>query len=96
MNQSLMDQRYFRHLSYLITIKNETAQKHWPDFAKNEFYAPSVYYSSENTFIINPNKHIRKITDRPQELTFNKTPVIKLPDTKLLLVKVNYLFSLEF
>jgi hypothetical protein len=80
-NESLMDQSYFRHLSYLINIKNEVAQKHWPDFAKNDFYAPAVYYSRENAFVINTNEHIRKLTDRPQELSFNKVPVIKLPES---------------
>ena len=80
-NESLMDQSYFRHLSYLVKIKNEVAQKHWPDFAENDFYAPLVYYSRENAFVLNPNEHIRKITNRPQELTFNKIPVIKLPET---------------
>ncbi|MDU8886799.1 hypothetical protein RXV94_11560 [Yeosuana sp. MJ-SS3] len=80
-NESLMDQSYFRHLSYLINIKNEVAQKHWPDFAENDFYQPVVYYSRENTIVLNPSEHIRKITDRPQELTFNKVPVIKLPET---------------
>ena len=80
-DKSLMDQSYFRHLSYLINIKNDVAQKHWPDFAENDFYAPAVYYSKENAFILNPNEHIRKITDRPQELTFNKVTVIKLPET---------------
>ena len=79
-NESLMDQSYFRHLSYLITIKNEVAKNHWPDFAENDFYSPIVYYSRENTFVLNPNEHIRKITNSPQELTFNKVPVIKLPE----------------
>jgi hypothetical protein len=80
-DKSLMDQSYFRHLSYLINIKNEVAQEHWPDFAENDFYAPVVYYSRENAFVLNPNEHIRKITDRPQELSFNKVPVIKLSET---------------
>ena len=79
-HESLMNQSYFRHLSYLINVKNEVAQKHWPDFAENDFYTPAVYYSRENTFILNPNEHIRKITNRPQELTFNKVQVIKLPE----------------
>ena len=80
-NESLMDQSHFRHLSYLINIKNEVAQKYWPDFADNDFYQPVVYYSRENTFVLNPSEHIIKITERPQELTFNKVPVIKLPET---------------
>ena len=80
-HESLMDQSNFRHLNYLITIKNEVAQKHWPDFAKNDFNAPAVYYSRENAFVLNPNEHIRKITNRPQELTFNKVPVIELPES---------------
>lgn len=80
-HESLIDQSYFRHLNYLITIKNEVAQNHWPDFAENDFYAPAVYFTKKNAFILNPNEHIRKITDRPQELTFNKVPVIKLPET---------------
>ena len=80
-NESLMDQSYFRHLRYLLNVKNETAQKYWPDFAKYDFYAPVVYYSRENAFVLNPNEHIRKITDGPQELTFNKVPVFKLPET---------------
>ena len=79
-DESLMDQSYFRHLGYLINIKSEVAQEHWPDFAENDFYAPAVYYCRENAFVLNPNEHIRKITDRPQELTFNKVPVIKLPE----------------
>jgi hypothetical protein len=78
---SLMDQSYFRHLSYLIKIKNEVAQEHWPAFAKKEFFQPIVYYSGENTFVLSPNEHIRKITDHREVESFKKVPVIKLPDS---------------
>lgn len=82
-DNALMDKSYFRHLSYLTNIKNEVAKEHWPDFAASDFCQPVVYYSKENTFLLNPTEHIRKLTGHPQELSFNKVPVIQLPKSYL-------------
>ena len=47
-DKSLMDKSHFRHLLYLVNVKNETAQKYWPDFGAKDFHQPIVYYSKEN------------------------------------------------
>jgi len=89
-----MDQSYFRHLSYLINIKNEVAQEHWPDFAKNDFFQPVAYYTKDNTFVLNPNEHIRKITDHQEIAAFDKVPVINLSEKYT--DTTNFRFSLSF
>ena len=85
-----MDQSYFRHLRYLLNVKNETAQKYWPDFAKQDFHQPIVYYTRENTFVLNPNEHILNNFDYQEVGNFNKVLVIKLPDS------LNETTSLQF
>lgn len=77
-NESLMDQSYFRHLKYLVNIKNEVAQKYWPDFGTIDFHEPIVYYSKENTYVVNPTEHILKNFDYQEVGNFKKTPVIQL------------------
>jgi hypothetical protein len=93
-NEPLMDQSYFRHLSYLINIKNEVAQKHWPDFAENDFYQPVVYGTKENTFVLNPNNHIRKVTDHQEVSAFDSVSVIKLSEKYI--DTTNFRFSVSF
>jgi hypothetical protein len=88
--KSLKDQSYFRHLSYLINIKNEVAQEHWPGFAKNDFSRPAVFYTKGNTFVLNPNDHIRKITDYVEIAVFNEIPIIKLPESYLDTISINF------
>lgn len=77
----LMNKSYFRHLRYLVTIKNETAQKYWPDFGTSDFHQPIVYYSKENTYVLNPTEHILNSFEYQEVGNFNKVPVIKLPDS---------------
>ena len=91
---SLMNQSYFRHLSYLIAIKNEVAEKHWPDFAENDFYLPVVYGTKENTFVVNPNNHIRKLTNHQEVAAFNSVSVIKLSEKYI--DTTNFRFSTSF
>ena len=88
--KSSIDQSYYRHLSYLLNIKNEVAQEYWPDFAKNDFFHPAVYYTKENTLVLNPSEHIRKITDHQEMATFKDIPVIKLPENYMDTINIKF------
>ena len=79
-DKSLMDKSHFRHLRYLLNVKNETAQKYWPDFGTSDFHQPIVYYSKENAYVINPTKHILNNFDYQEVGNINKVRVIQLPD----------------
>ena len=61
-NESLMDQSYFRHLNYLLQIKNETAKQHWKGFATKNFFNPAIYYTLDGTYAVQPNDHILKLS----------------------------------
>src|SRR5210317_816168 len=78
---SLMDKSHFRHLRYLVTIKNETAQKHWPDFGTSDFHQPIVYYSKEKAYVLNPTEHILNNFEYQEVGYMNKVRVIQLPDS---------------
>ncbi|MCA0931282.1 hypothetical protein LCM02_02385 [Lutimonas saemankumensis] len=80
-DNSLMEKSHFRHLRYLLNVKNETAQKYWPDFGTSDFHQPIVYYSKENTFVVNPTEHILNNFDYQEVDSFNKMRVIQLPDS---------------
>ena len=71
---------YLRHLAYLINVKNEVAQNTWQDFSKKDFFQPAVYYTHEATFVINPNEHIRSITEFQEMEPFGEFKVIKLSE----------------
>ncbi|WP_224484739.1 hypothetical protein [Robertkochia aurantiaca] len=58
--------RDFSHLEYLLSIKNEVGKKHWPEFADKNFHQPIVYYTRSGTFVLNPNEHIRSITQHSE------------------------------
>lgn len=53
---------YWRHLNYLLQIKNETAKQYWKGFATKNFYNPAIYYTHQGTFAIQPNNHILKLS----------------------------------
>lgn len=78
---SLMDKSHFRHLRYLLNVKNETAQKYWPDFGKSDFHQPIVYYSKENTYVLNPTEHILNNFDYQEVGKFKEVQVIQLPES---------------
>ena len=80
-DKSLMDKSYFRHLRYLVNVKNETAQKYWPDFGTSDFHQSIVYYTKENTYVLNPTEHIFKNFNYQEVGIFNEVPVIQLPDS---------------
>lgn len=80
-DKSLMDKSHFRHLRYLTNIKNETAKKYWPDFAEQDFFQTVVYYSRENTYVLNPSEHILNNFDYQEIGNFNDVKVIQLPDS---------------
>ncbi|MFZ9031975.1 MAG: hypothetical protein ACO20F_11900 [Robiginitalea sp.] len=80
-DKSLMDKSHFRHLRYLLNVKNETAQKYWTDFGTSDFHQPIVYYSKENTYVLNPTEHILNNFDYQEVGNFNKVRVIQLPDS---------------
>jgi hypothetical protein len=80
-NESLMDKSYFRHLRYLVNVKNETAQKYWPDFRTSDFHQPIVYYTKDKAFVLNPTNHILKNFEYQEVGTFNQAKVIQLPNS---------------
>lgn len=73
-------QNYFRHLDYLIQLKKDVALKYWNEFSEKDFFKPSVYYSKKGTFVLNPNAHIREITENEVMKPFNQTARIKLSE----------------
>ncbi|NVJ86638.1 MAG: hypothetical protein HWE15_10060 [Algoriphagus sp.] len=78
----------------MINIKNNVAQESWPDFGNKDFYQPVVYGTKENTFVLNPNDHIRKITDHEEIPAFDKVSVIKLSEE--FTDTTNFSFSVSF
>ncbi len=50
---------YFRHLSYLIQLKNLVAAESWPEFSRIDFNQPVVYYTTEGTYLFNPKQQIK-------------------------------------
>lgn len=71
---------YWRHLAYLIHLKNDVAQRSWQEFSKEYFLQPAVYYTKEGTFVLNPNNHILNITEFQEMKPFDGTPLIKLSE----------------
>ena len=71
---------YWRHLSYLIQIKNVVAERQWDEFSKKDFFQPLIYYTFDGTFAINPNQHILKITQHEKSKPFDDIEVIKLSE----------------
>ena len=71
---------YFRHLAYLIQLKNEVAQSAWKDFSKKDFFTPAVYFTYEGTFVMNPNERIQSMTEFKAMPTLNQVEVIKLSE----------------
>ena len=72
---------YWRHLSYLIQIKNDVAKEHWSAFSKKDLFQPIVYYTFDGTFSVNPNKHILNIARHDKLKPFKGFSVIKLAET---------------
>lgn len=57
-NMKSNEKDYWRHLNYLLQIKNETAKQHWKRFATKNFFNPAIYYTHQGTYAIQPNNHI--------------------------------------
>jgi len=70
---------YWRHLGYLVQIKNEVAERGWKDFSKNGFFQPIIYFTSDGTFAVNPNEHILNIAQFNKMKSLDNAEVIKLP-----------------
>ena len=71
---------YWRHLSYLVQIKNDVAAKDWKDFSKGDFFQPIIYYTLDGTFAVNPNEHILNITQFEKMKSHDEIEVIKLSE----------------
>ena len=71
---------YWRQLAYLIQLKNDVAQRGWKDFSKNDFLQPTVYYTLKGTFVINPNEHIRNISEYKELKPFLNVERIQLSE----------------
>ncbi len=76
----LYPQAHWRHLAYLIQLKNDVAQNTWKDFAKEDFFQPVVYYTHEGTYVLKPNAHIRSITEYREQNPFGQVAVIRLSE----------------
>lgn len=72
------DKNYWRHLNYLMKLKNDVGAMNWEDFSKTDAFQPIIYYTQDGTFAVNPNEHIRNI-DKHEE----KAPVMGLKVIKL-------------
>ncbi len=86
-------EEYLRHLAYLVQLKNEVAQKTWSGFSKKDFFQPAVYYTYEGTFVLNPNEHIRSITEYEEMNPFDEVKVIKLSEKYTDTVNFNFTTS---
>lgn len=84
---------YWRHLAYLIHLKNEVAQKTWSGFSNKDFFQPAVYYTYEGTFVLNPNEHILSITEYEEMNPFDQVKVIKLSEKYTDTVNFNFTTS---
>lgn len=73
-------EKHFRELSYLIHIKNEVGKRNWKGITQKNLFQPLVYYTYDGTFVINPNEHIKKITEHKEVKTFEGEKVIKLSE----------------
>jgi hypothetical protein len=71
---------YWRQLAYLVQLKHDVAQRSWKDFSKNDFFQPIVYYTHEGTFVLNPNEHIRNITEYKEMKPFLNAERIALSE----------------
>lgn len=87
-------ENYWRHLTYLIGIKNEVAKGAWKGFSKKNFFQPIIYYTFEGTFVVNPNKHILKITDHETVKPINGIEVIEL--SKIYTDTTNFNFNTSY
>ena len=79
-NVEIHQEDYWRHLAYLIKLKNEVAERTWQDFTKKEFFTPAVYYTYDGAFVVNPNEHILSIAEHREMKPFNKVAVIELSE----------------
>ena len=71
---------YWRHLDFLLHLKNDVAKSHWEEFSKKDFFQPAVYYTKDGTFVLNPNEHIRNISEYQEMRFYNQVERIKLSE----------------
>ncbi len=57
---------YFRHLNFLLQLKKNVARESWPEFSRTDFAHPNVYYTREGTYVLNPNEHIKTISEHQE------------------------------
>lgn len=71
---------YWRHLNYLLQIKNETAKQDWKGFASKNFFNPAIYYTPQGTFAIQPNNHILEQSGLEKTRKLENFDFIELPE----------------
>ena len=71
---------YWRHLNYLLQIKNETAKQHWKRFATKNFFNPAIYYTHQGTYSIQPNNHIFKLSGQEKTQKLDNFEFIALSE----------------
>lgn len=77
---SVYPESYWRHLAYLMNLKDEVAAENWEAFAEQELFQPAVFYTHDGTFVLNPNEHILTIADHQEEQSFGNVKVIRLSE----------------
>jgi hypothetical protein len=79
---SLINTPHWEHFTYLLRLKNDIALVSWPDFAREDFTLPALYYTAEGTFAINPNAHILELTNpAPVPSPDPKWKIFRLPES---------------
>lgn len=84
----------FRHLNFLLQLKNDAAHESWPEFSQTDFFQPVVYYTKEGTYVLNPNDHIRNISTYFKVDSFGQTAVIELSEKYT--DTINFEFSISY
>ena len=71
---------YWRHLDFLLRLKNDVARSTWKDFPKEDFYQPVAYYTKDGTYVLNPNEHIRNLSEYQELRPYKQVERIKLSE----------------
>ncbi|MDB5202943.1 MAG: hypothetical protein JWQ27_2352 [Ferruginibacter sp.] len=68
-------------LNYFFKLKQVTAKQYWPGFNDQLLFGPVIFYGTEGTYVVNPNKKLNtKIKYEPIENNFNRLLLGKISD----------------
>ncbi len=71
---------HWRHLAYVLQLKNEVAQRTWKEFTRKDFYHPAIYHTYRGAFVLNPNEHISRLTDHQEMKPIDRVETIRLSE----------------